>query len=69
MWRIYGKEEGIAIVSTWEKIKESAHGNEPMFGGIVHYLNYQNVAISFGSFFAPYLHKLRRFDYKKNFAS
>lgn len=66
MWNIYLKSnEGVAIQSTYRKLRESLIDDEVIFLGKVEYINYQTDIINAGNILTPFLHKRKSFEYEK----
>jgi len=67
LWKIYLKsDEGIAIQSTVDRLKESISRNEEfeVFIGEVIYVDYNTFAIPGGNLLAPFLYKRQSFEYE-----
>ena len=67
MWRIYGKDYGIAIISSLSQIKASLLGEEEIFGGSITYANYDDVKLPWGNIFSPFLYKRKSFEHENEF--
>ena len=67
MWRIYGTDFGIAVISSLDRIKSNIHWYENFYAGRVKYTNYETDIIDWGNAFSPFLHKRRSFEYEKEF--
>jgi len=65
MWKLYIKSnEGVAIQSTFAKLKNSFIDPRIVFLGKVKYIDYDNSFLNPG-FFSPFLHKRKSFEYEK----
>lgn len=67
MWKLYLKSnEGIAVQSTYRKLKESLTDDEEIFLGVVKYINYDNEIISPGSnLLSCFFHKRKSFEHER----
>jgi hypothetical protein len=66
MWKLYLKsEEGIAVQSTYEKLRESFTDVEKVYLGVVKYIDYETEAIELGNFLAPFVHKRKSFEHER----
>jgi hypothetical protein len=66
MWKIYLKSnEGIAIQSTFKKLKNSLHKSDyEMFTGVVNYIDYEKDFIDYGNVLSAYLYKRKSFTHE-----
>jgi hypothetical protein len=66
MWKLYcPNNEGIAIQTTYSKLKKSFE-NEPLLNmGLVKYLNYETESFDPGNVFNCVMHKRKAFDHEK----
>lgn len=66
MWKMYLKSnEGIAITSTFERLKKSfSVSPDKIYVGIVKYHDYETIPISVHSLFLPFIHKLKSYEFE-----
>ena len=66
MWKLYLKSnEGIAIQSTYRKLRLSLIDEEKVFLGVVKYIDYEKEWIDAGNLFSPFVHKRRSFEHER----
>ncbi len=68
MWKLYLKSnEGIAIQSTYKRLKESFNNNskDNVYIGRVKYIDYGSESIPRDSFFRAAMHKRKSFEYER----
>ena len=68
MWSVYASQgQGIAIVSSFNRLTQSFNYPQPIFVGMVQYIDYDNESIEGGytNVFAPLLMKRRSFEHEK----
>ncbi|MEI7840917.1 MAG: hypothetical protein WCJ11_10485 [Methylococcaceae bacterium] len=66
MWKIYLKSnEGVAIQSTYEKLKKSFIGSDEVYLGEVEYINYRKESIDNAGMYDHFYRKRREFQYEK----
>ncbi|GAF48832.1 DUF2971 domain-containing protein [Rhodococcus wratislaviensis] len=65
MWKIYGSDGGIAITSTWGRLQESLSTDMTVFGGRVHYLDYEQDPIETATHTDDFFFKRSSFDFEK----
>lgn len=66
MWRLYLKSnEGIAIQSTYAKLKRSLIDDETIYLGKVKYIDYDTEYIDGGNLFAPFVHKRMSYAFEQ----
>jgi len=66
MWRLYLKsDEGIAIQSTYAKLKKSLIDDEKIYLGKVKYIDYDTEYIDAGNVFGPFIHKRKSFAHEQ----
>jgi hypothetical protein len=66
MWNIYLKSnEGVAIQSTYKRLRESLIDDENIYLGKVKYINYQTDIINVGNMLTPFVHKRKSFEHEK----
>lgn len=67
MWSLYLKSnEGIAIQSTYKKLKNSIIDEQEIYLGIIKYIDYEKDYIaSYGNLFSPFVHKRKSFEHEK----
>jgi hypothetical protein len=65
MWSLYLKSnEGIAIQSTYKKLKKSIIDDEKVYLGVVKYIDYNSDYIEEGNLLGPFLHKRKSFEHE-----
>jgi hypothetical protein len=65
MWKLYLKsDEGIAIQSTYRKLKKSIIDDEKVFIGKVIYIDYEKEGINISSFLSAFVHKRKSFEHE-----
>ena len=66
MWRIYAREkDGIAIKTTFKRLRESFVCDEAIYIGTVTYADYENTYIAESDLFTPVLHKRKSFEHER----
>ena len=66
MWSLYLKSnEGIAVQSTYIRLKKSIIDNEKVFLGIVSYIDYDKDHIKGGNILGPFVHKRKSFEHER----
>jgi hypothetical protein len=66
MWSLYLKSsEGIAIQSTYSRLKHSIIDDKEIYLGVVKYIDYENEKFNPGNMFNPFLHKRKSFEHEK----
>lgn len=66
MWSLYLKsEEGIAVQSTFKKLKKSIIDNEQVYLGVVKYIDYEQDLIEEGNILRPFVHKRKSFEHER----
>lgn len=66
MWGMYvANGQGVAIRSTYSRLSESLTGPEPIFIGMVNYVDPRVEVVPQGNVLWPYLHKRRSFSYEQ----
>lgn len=66
MWKLYLKSnEGIAIQSTYARLKKSLINDEALHLGLVKYIDYDSEHIGDWNIFAPFVHKRKSFEYEQ----
>jgi hypothetical protein len=66
MWDLYLKsDEGVAIQSTYSKLKKSLTDEAVTFLGIVKYIDYDTEVLDSGNILSPFVHKRRSFEHEK----
>ena len=63
MWKIYSKENGVAIESKYSKLKKSISTKEPIYPTEVKYIDFKNEAIDWERNLMK-LYTIKRFEYK-----
>lgn len=65
MWKLYvSANEGIAIQSTYAKLRDSLIDEIDVFLGVVTYIDYETQSIDGGNFLAPFVHKRLSFKHE-----
>ncbi len=66
MWKLYLKgDEGIAVQSTYNKLRASIIDDEEVFLGVVRYIDYETEAINAGNLLSPFVHKRKSFEHER----
>lgn len=66
MWKIYVKGNGIAVQSTFQRLKRSlSTATQTLFAGEVEYIDFRRAAMDVGIAFTPALHKKKSFEHEK----
>ena len=66
MWKIYAREkDGIAIKTTFKRLRESFVCEETIYIGTVTYVDYENAYIAESDLFTPVLHKRKSFEHER----
>ena len=65
LWATYGAGGGIAVRSTFERMRRSFRGPADVFIGRVKYVDYDSYPIPEGSAFYPALHKRKSFEFER----
>lgn len=67
MWTLYLKsDEGIAIQSTYRKLRESITDDEKIYLGVVKYIDYEKEWIdAANNFLSPFVHKRKSFEHER----
>ena len=66
MWKLYLKsDEGIAIQSTYKKLRDAITDDEKFFLGIVKYIDYESEWIDAGNLLSPFVHKRKSFEHER----
>jgi len=66
MWKLYLKsDEGVAIQSTYSKLKKSITDDEKVFLGKVKYIDYDTEYIDAGNILGPFVHKRKSFEHER----
>lgn len=66
MWKLYLKSnEGIAIQSTYLKLRESITDNEKVFLGVVKYIDYEKEPIDANSMISAFVYKRKSFEHER----
>ncbi|SRR6266545_429876 len=60
LWQVYGR--GIAIRSTFARLRESLICTDPVYIGVVNYIDYRRDSFPEGNAFTPLLHKRLYFE-------
>lgn len=66
MWDIYQREgRGVAVRSTWGRLKESITAERDVYGAKVKYVDYRTTFIPEGNVFDAFLHKRESFSHER----
>ena len=66
MWKLYLKsDEGIAIQSTYRKLKQSLIDKIKIHIGIVKYIDYETEWIDASNLFSPFVHKRKSYEHEQ----
>ncbi len=66
MWDLYLKSnEGVAIQSTYSKLKKCLTDKEKVYLGVVKYLDYDTEYIDSGNLLSPFVHKRKSFEHER----
>jgi hypothetical protein len=66
MWKLYVMgNEGVAVQSTYKRLRESFTGTELVHLGIVRYLDYETEEFKANSILTPFMHKRKSFEHEK----
>jgi len=66
MWKLYLKsDEGIAVQSTYERLKASIIDEDKVYIGVVNYIDYENECIDAGNLLSPFVHKRKSFEHER----
>jgi hypothetical protein len=66
MWKLYLKsDEGIAICSSYAKLKRCLIDEDTIFLGVVKYIDYETEWIQDGNVLAPFVHKRKSFEHEQ----
>lgn len=66
MWNLYLKShEGVAIQSTYSKLRESFIEEERVYLGVVKYIDYDREFFRNGNIFTPFVHKRKSFEHER----
>lgn len=66
MWRLYlQSNEGIALQSTYQRLRDSFSGEEKVYLGVVKYIDYENEWIEAGNLLNPFVHKRKSFEHER----
>jgi hypothetical protein len=66
MWSLYLKsDEGIAVQSTFKKLKKSLIDDEDIYLRVVRYIDYEKDYIDARNLFAPFVHKRKSFEHER----
>ncbi len=66
MWKLYLKsDEGIAIQSTYARLKRSLIDDQKIHLGIVKYIDYEKEWIDAGNLLSPFVHKRKSYEHER----
>ena len=66
MWKLYLKsDEGIAVQSSYRKLRDSIIDDEKIYLGLVKYIDYETEWIQVGNVLSPFVHKRKSFEHER----
>jgi hypothetical protein len=65
MWRLYMQDYGIAIVSSYERMRSAIDGDDEILVGEVRYIDYDLEPMPEDNFMWPFMHKRRSFEHER----
>lgn len=66
MWDLYLKSnEGVAIQSTYSKLKKSLTDEQETYLGVVKYIDYDTEFLDSGNLLSPFVHKRKSFEHER----
>lgn len=66
MWKLYlTSAEGIAVQSTFSRLKNCLHWQNPVFIGMVKYIDYNTQYINAANSYSPFIHKRKSYEHEK----
>lgn len=66
MWDLYLKSnEGVAIQSTYSKLKKSLTDEQDTYLGVVKYIDYDTEHLDSGNILSPFVHKRKSFEHER----
>ncbi|QRR35658.1 hypothetical protein JNX00_07295 [Hydrogenophaga sp. YM1] len=66
MWKLYLKsEEGIAIQSTYRKLRDAITAEDDVYLGVVKYIDYESEWVDAKNLFSPFVHKRKSFEHER----
>jgi hypothetical protein len=66
MWKLYLEgNEGIAVQSTFKRLKDSLIDEQEIYLGMVKYINYQTEGIDPRFLMSPFMHKRKSFEHER----
>lgn len=66
MWKLYSREGyGVAVRSTYDRLKRAIDSPRPFYIGVVRYLAYETDPMPEGNLFDPFLHKRTSFEHER----
>jgi hypothetical protein len=66
MWKLYlESNEGIAIQSTYKRLKDSFIGEEQIYMGTVKYIDFQTEWIDATNMMSPFMHKRKSYEHER----
>jgi len=66
MWKIYlESNEGMAIQSTYKKLRDSLIDEEQIYMGMVKYIDYQTEGIDASNLMSPFMHKRKSYEHER----
>ena len=65
MWKLYAREAGIAVRSTFANLANGIQTDQPIYIGRVKYIDYVQDPMPTGNVFTPFLHKRKSFEHER----
>ena len=65
MWSVYSSGHGIAVLTSYDRMRRAITGPQDVFVGHVKYIDYESTWIPEGNLFDPFLHKRVSFEHEK----
>jgi hypothetical protein len=65
MWRLYMRDHGIAVVTTYERMRQSFVSDHQIYIGRVRYVDYERDFIDESNALSPFMHKRRSFEHER----
>jgi hypothetical protein len=64
MWSLYVKDHGIALVTTYERMRGAIRSDHQIRVGRIHYADYDRDFIPESNVISPFMHKRRSFEHE-----
>lgn len=65
MWKLYARDAGIAVRSTFANLAKSIQTKQPIYIGRIRYIDYVMDPMPTGNAFTPFLHKRKSFEHER----